>query len=89
MSSAPILDNKDGEADGTADALLILEALAKALHPTVASLHCNVRYWHKADMPSCTAHVRFRGKADMLFASLGALGLLGWRRKRLADFSAG
>ena len=20
-----------------------------------------VRYWHKADMPSCTAHVRFRG----------------------------
>jgi hypothetical protein len=19
----------------------------------------NVRYWHKADMPSCTAHVRF------------------------------
>ena len=31
----------------------------------------------------------FGGKADMLFASLGALGLLGWRRKRLADFSAG
>ena len=26
----------------------------------------DVRYWHKADMPSCTAHVRFRGKADML-----------------------
>jgi ABC-type uncharacterized transport system substrate-binding protein len=21
----------------------------------------NVRYWHKADIPSCTAHVRFRG----------------------------
>jgi hypothetical protein len=21
----------------------------------------NVRYWHKADMPSCTAYVRFRG----------------------------
>jgi len=20
-----------------------------------------VRYWHKADIPSCTAHVRFRG----------------------------
>jgi hypothetical protein len=37
MSSAPILDNKDGEADGTADALMILEALAKTLHPTVAS----------------------------------------------------
>ena len=29
MSSGPILDNKDGEADGTADALMILEALAK------------------------------------------------------------
>jgi hypothetical protein len=22
---------------------------------------CHVRYWPKADMPSCTAHVRFRG----------------------------
>jgi hypothetical protein len=21
----------------------------------------NVRYWHKADIPNCTAHVRFRG----------------------------
>jgi hypothetical protein len=21
----------------------------------------HVRYWHKADMPSCAAHVRFRG----------------------------
>ena len=21
----------------------------------------NVRYWHKADIPSCTAHVRFWG----------------------------
>ena len=21
----------------------------------------NVRYWHKADIHSCTAHVRFRG----------------------------
>ena len=21
----------------------------------------DVRYWHKADIPSCTAHVRFRG----------------------------
>ena len=20
-----------------------------------------VRFWHKADIPSCTAHVRFRG----------------------------
>jgi hypothetical protein len=25
----------------------------------------NVRYWPKADIRSCTAHVRFRGKADM------------------------
>jgi hypothetical protein len=25
----------------------------------------HVRYWHKADIPSCTAHVRFWGKADM------------------------
>jgi hypothetical protein len=23
--------------------------------------HVDVGYWHKADMPSCTAHVRFRG----------------------------
>jgi hypothetical protein len=22
----------------------------------------NVRYWPKADIPSCTAHVRFRGQ---------------------------
>ena len=28
----------------------------------------NVRYWHKADIPSCTAHVRFWGKADMAIA---------------------
>ena len=25
----------------------------------------NVRYWHKADIPSCTAHVPFGGKADI------------------------
>ena len=25
-----------------------------------AALECgNVRYWHKADIPSCTAHVRY------------------------------
>ena len=29
------------------------------------SLRPNVRYWHLADMPSCTAHVCFRGKADI------------------------
>jgi 2,4-dienoyl-CoA reductase-like NADH-dependent reductase (Old Yellow Enzyme family) len=22
---------------------------------------CDVAYWHLADIPSCTAHVRFRG----------------------------
>jgi hypothetical protein len=30
---------------------------------SLASAHnlTNVRYWPKADIPSCTAHVRFRG----------------------------
>ncbi|MGB6312506.1 MAG: hypothetical protein WBG13_08075, partial [Pseudolabrys sp.] len=28
---------------------------------TPGSLPTDVRYWHKADIPSCTAHVRFRG----------------------------
>ena len=28
----------------------------------IANRH--VRYWHKADMPSCTAHVRFRSKSE-------------------------
>jgi hypothetical protein len=34
---------------------------------SLASAHnlTNVRYWPKADIPSCTAHVRFWGKADM------------------------
>jgi hypothetical protein len=27
----------------------------------------DVRYWHKADMRQCTAHVRFRGKAYITF----------------------
>src|SRR5215475_6688751 len=26
----------------------------------------NVCYWPKADMPFCTAHVRFRGKAEIV-----------------------
>ena len=26
-------------------------------------LHGDVRSWHKADIPSCTAHVRFRGQS--------------------------
>ena len=29
----------------------------------------NVHYWHKADMPSCTAHPAFGGKADIGFSS--------------------
>jgi hypothetical protein len=29
----------------------------------------NVRFWHKADIPLCTAHVRYWGKADMAFCS--------------------
>ena len=28
----------------------------------------DVRYWHKADIGLCAAHVRFRGKADMAIA---------------------
>jgi len=28
---------------------------------------------HKADMPSCTAHVRFRGKADIAIGACSAL----------------
>jgi hypothetical protein len=28
----------------------------------------DVRFWPKADIPSCTAHVRFGGKADMAIA---------------------
>jgi hypothetical protein len=36
-------------------------------HPIdVFPLRHNVRYWPIADIPSCTAHVRFRG-ADMTF----------------------
>ena len=31
--------------------------------PTKSSNNRNVRYWHKADIPSCTAHVRFWGKS--------------------------
>ena len=30
----------------------------------------NVRYWPLADILSCTAHVRFGGKADMPFSQL-------------------
>ena len=33
--------------------------------PTSLLITFHVRYWHKADMTSCTAHVRFGGKADI------------------------
>jgi hypothetical protein len=37
----------------------------------VPALTVNVRLWHKADIPSCTAHViAFGGKADIVFAAL-------------------
>ena len=28
-----------------------------------------VRFWHKADIPLCTAHVRYWDKADMPFCT--------------------
>ena len=28
-------------------------------------MHADVRYWPLADIARCTAHVRFRGKADI------------------------
>jgi hypothetical protein len=49
------------------------EPTGKGARPQLFQCHClgaptsrsnktgNVRYWHKADMPSCTAHVRFWG----------------------------
>src|SRR4029077_69489 len=33
----------------------------------------NVRYWHKADIPSCTAHVRFWGSSGHRFLVFGVL----------------
>ena len=35
--------------------------LQKALVDFVPTGRCDVRYWHKADIPFCTANVRFRG----------------------------
>ena len=34
---------------------------AKAFDLTIPPNAADVRYWHKADIPFCTAHVRFRG----------------------------
>ena len=47
----------------------------------------NVRYWHLADMPSCTAHVRFWGKSghDVLHCKCPLMTHSGhWGRKVLA-----
>jgi hypothetical protein len=35
----------------------------------------NVRSWPKSDVPSCTAHVRFRGKADMTVCGKSAFAV--------------
>jgi hypothetical protein len=41
----------------------------------------HVRYWPKAHMSQCTAHVRFRGKADMTLCGNSLLrSLLGVKR---------
>jgi arginine decarboxylase len=47
----------DESGDYTEDlaATMLASTLASSL------IQAPVRYWHKADIPSCTAHVRFRG----------------------------
>ena len=37
------------------------ETAREAVFSCFAGHVANVRFWHKADMLSCTAHVRFRG----------------------------
>jgi hypothetical protein len=32
---------------------------------TLIATNLSFRFWHKADMPSCAAHVCFWGKADI------------------------
>ena len=44
--------------------LVIKLKTAKAFGLTTSPNAADVRYWHKADILSCTAHVRFRGRAD-------------------------
>ena len=46
---------QDEDARHVRDALLRRSALEPIGGPS------DVRYWHLADMPSCTAHVRFWG----------------------------
>ena len=36
-------------------------ATGNLIPETAGPRRANVRYWHKADIPSCSAHVRFRG----------------------------
>ena len=36
-------------------------------------LHCECRFCPLADIVFCTAHVRYRGKADMTIGTLSAL----------------
>ena len=45
--------------------------------------HCDVRYWHKADINQCTAHVRYWHKADITVAALriSPYGDILWRRE--------
>jgi hypothetical protein len=44
---------------GTAQGHLAVDVKSSTLSTAVSVLR--VRFWHKADMPSGTAHVRFRG----------------------------
>ena len=40
---------------------LIAQAAGLITAIACVDLPLGVRFWHKADIPSCTAHVRFRG----------------------------
>ena len=54
----------------------------------VENPHGDVRYWHLADIPSCTAHVRFRGQSghDLLQCKCPLMTQSGHRRPNLIDF---
>jgi hypothetical protein len=49
------------------------DAVARNVLQRCGPFFLNVRFWPKADIPSCTAHVRFRGKADMAYCSANVL----------------
>ena len=57
MSSAPILDNKDPDASSVFEPAALLGEYS--LRKIASQFWCDVCSWHKADMPSCTAHVRY------------------------------